>query len=120
MNTFAQPISLKRNESESKKSPIIDTILVVLIAAVVVALLAGTTASRTINSQDAAVQANTAAQEQGVQANALLACVQNHGLSAGATAKCRAAAETYAQSDSGANPAAFDRALKYIYPASSH
>jgi hypothetical protein len=119
MNTFAQPISLKRNENETNRTSLIDTVLVVLIAAIVVALLAGTTASRTINSQDAAVQANVAVQEQGVQANALLACVQNHGLGASATSKCRAAAATFASANSSDNPAAFDRAIKYIYPANS-
>ena len=85
---------------------------------VVLALTALASIAFTMHSLSSQLETTQAAQvaatEQAAASGAYAACVGNHG--AGAAAKCRAAASTFAFGDSGTEPAAFDRAVAFIYP----
>lgn len=116
MNSFAHPISMPRARSDAAAAPSFMGVLVIaLVAVLAVAVISGAWTYRSMNAQlESAQNAQVAAQEQSAMSSAMLACVQNHG--SGATDRCRAAATTFAFSDSGTNTAAYDRAVHFIYP----
>lgn len=114
MNSFAHPISLPR--SAGKTDSAMGNAFVALTAVLaLVALVAVVLTISSLNSQlETARAAQVAATEQSAASSAYAACVGNHGVSA--AAECRAAAKTFAFDDSSADPAAFDKAVAYIYP----
>jgi uncharacterized protein HemX len=118
MHTFAQPISLHRASHEDRETDhLINTMLIALALALAVALIAGAAIYSSVSKQIATSHTTQiAAQEQSVQANATLACVQTHGVGDAMMAKCRAAAKTYAYSEPSTNPAAFNAAVSFIFP----
>jgi len=115
MNSFAHPIALPRSRAEDSDSTLSNALLAVLVVLAFAALGSLVYTISSLNSQlETAQAAQVAASEQSAASGAYAACVGNHGVSA--AAKCRAAAKTFAFEDSNANPAAFDKAVAYIYP----
>ncbi|MBJ7331798.1 MAG: hypothetical protein JHC95_18025 [Solirubrobacteraceae bacterium] len=118
MHTFAHSLShpLARRESGSSDTPQnVDTVIVLLVAAIVALLIAGGLVYSSMNAQIENLQTSrVAAQQEGVQSDAFSACVANHKAGAGVTSRCRTAAATFAANDPDSG--AFDRAVAYIYP----
>jgi mannitol-specific phosphotransferase system IIBC component len=118
VNTFAHSLSQPlagRDPSESERQPNFNTVIALLVAAVVALLISGALVFNSMNSQIENLQTNQiAVQQEDVQSHAFSACIENHGSAAGVTARCRAAAATFAANDADAG--AFDRAVTYLYP----
>jgi hypothetical protein len=115
MNSLAHPVSLQHGRAERKEMTVSNAYLALISVLALAALVAVVLTVSSLNSQlETARAAQVAAAEQSAASGAYAACVGNHGVSA--AAKCRAAAKTFAFGDSSADPAAFDKAVAYIYP----
>lgn len=115
MNSFAHPMSIPVRRDQTAAPSVSTAIVAVLVVLALTALASIAFTMHSLSSQLETTQAaQVAATEQAAASGAYAACVGNHG--AGAAAKCRAAASTFAFGDSGTEPAAFDRAVAFIYP----
>lgn len=115
MNSFAHSLShpLARRETEdvSRQEPV-HALIALLVAGIIALMISGALVYNSMNNEIQSLRiGQVVAQQQSVQANAFHACVQTHAKSA--TAKCRAAATTFAADDP--DPAAFDKAVAFIY-----
>lgn len=115
MNSFAHSLShplARRGASDATRQEPVNTIIALLVAALLALLVAGALVYNSMNGEIESLRAGqVAAQQQNVQSNAFSACVATHPTVA--ASKCRAAAATFAANDP--DPGAFDKAVAYIY-----
>jgi cytochrome b561 len=115
MHSFAHSLShpLARHDAEAatRQEPV-HAVIALLVAGLIALMISGALVYNSMTNEIQSLRiSQIMAQQQSVQANAFNACLANHPR--GATAKCRAAATTFAADEP--DPRAFDKALAYIY-----